>query len=97
VFKVRLPVEQATRVIKAIEACRDRHFGGGVPAGTSDESLRLEKGTAISMTAAKRICCDAGIVPMLEDAQGRLLDVGRKTRVIPPTLRRALYRCDESL
>ena len=34
VFKVRLPKEEATRVIKAIDACQDQRFGDGVPAGT---------------------------------------------------------------
>ncbi len=65
-----------------------------VPAGISAASVDLADGGAIPMAAAKRICCDAGIVPMVEDAEGRVLDVGRKTRVIPPALRRALNRRD---
>jgi len=40
-----------------------------------------------------RIACDASIVVMTHDHEGRILDVGRKTRVISPALRRALtYR-----
>ena len=79
VFKVCLPKEQATRVIKAIDACQDQRFGDGV----------------IPIAAAKRICCDAGIVPIVEDAEGRMLDVGRRTRVIPPAVRRALNKRDD--
>jgi Domain of unknown function (DUF222) len=50
----------------------------------------------IPAETARRLLCDAGIVPVLEDAAGTPLDVGRKTRVIPTAIRRALIARDES-
>ncbi len=42
----------------------------------------------------RRLLCDAGVVPFLEDAAGQTIDVGRKTRTIPAALRRALQARD---
>ncbi len=44
----------------------------------------------LSPATARRLCCDASLVPVLEDANGNVLNVGRKTRAIPPSIRRAL-------
>jgi hypothetical protein len=49
---------------------------------------------AISRPVAERLLCDAGVVPVLADGAGQPLDVGRKTRTIPPALRRALFARD---
>jgi len=49
-----------------------------------------EEQAGISAETSRRLLCDAGIVPILTDAQGTPLDVGRKTRSIPAALRRAL-------
>ena len=43
----------------------------------------------VSAETAQRIACDAGKVEMRHSA-GRILSVGRKTRTIPPPIRRAL-------
>jgi hypothetical protein len=40
------------------------------------------------------MACDAGAVVMRHAADGSVLDVGRKTRTIPPALRRALLARD---
>src|SRR5262249_2221071 len=50
----------------------------------------------ISAETARRLLCDAGIVPVLdgEDVDGTPLDVGRKTRSVPTALRRALVARD---
>jgi hypothetical protein len=53
----------------------------------------LADGTPIAAETARRLACDAAIVPLLERA-GRPLSVGRKTRSIPPSLRRALQSRD---
>ena len=53
----------------------------------------LGDGTPIAAETARRLACDAAIVPLLERA-GRPLNVGRKTRSIPPALRRALQSRD---
>jgi len=54
----------------------------------------LESGARISAETARRLACDCGIVHWHEDEAGSALDVGRKTRSIPPAIRRALQRRD---
>ncbi len=51
---------------------------------------RTGLGDGISAEVSRRLLCDAGVVPMLEDERGKTIDVGRKTRTIPAALRRAL-------
>jgi hypothetical protein len=50
----------------------------------------LDEGSAIAVETARRLACDASRVEILEDEAGEPLDVGRKTRTIPPAIRRAL-------
>jgi hypothetical protein len=59
----------------------------------ADGEPELADGTPIAAETARRLACDAAIVPLLERA-GRPLSVGRKTRSIPPALRRALQSRD---
>jgi hypothetical protein len=54
----------------------------------------LDDGTPISAETFRRIACDAGLVPMLHGARGDAIDAGRRTRTIPPSLRRALWARD---
>src|SRR4051794_33645173 len=65
----------------------------GVP-GAAEVPARCElHGAPIARETARRLCCDAGIVPLLERG-GSTLSVGRKTRAIPPAIRRALAARD---
>jgi HNH endonuclease len=43
---------------------------------------------------ARRLACDSSVVRILENEKGEPLDVGRKTRTIPPAIRRALTSRD---
>jgi hypothetical protein len=54
----------------------------------------IENGPSIAAETARRLACDAGIVTIVEDDRGEPLDVGRKTRAIPPAMRRALAARD---
>jgi hypothetical protein len=54
----------------------------------------LEDGPSLSAQTARRFACDASIVMVLENEKGEPLNVGRKTRSIPPALRRALNARD---
>ena len=53
-----------------------------------------ETDTGVSAETSRRLCCDAGIVPILENESGHTLDVGRKRRTVPTALRRALENRD---
>jgi hypothetical protein len=55
----------------------------------------LHDGPAIPVETARRLSCDCSKVEITEDEQGEPLDVGRKTRSIPPALRRALASRDK--
>ncbi|HUG88039.1 MAG TPA: HNH endonuclease [Actinomycetota bacterium] len=63
--------------------------GGGCP-GRSE----LDDGTRVAAETSRRISCDAGLVRMRHGPDGQILDVGRRTRTIPPALRRALEAHD---
>src|SRR5438105_3822210 len=54
----------------------------------------LEDGARVSAETSQRLACDASRVVMREDADGQLVEVGARTRTIPPALRRALHRRD---
>jgi hypothetical protein len=54
----------------------------------------LAEGTRVSAETSQRLACDASRVVMRHDQDGRLLEVGARTRTIPPALRRALQHRD---
>jgi hypothetical protein len=54
----------------------------------------LEDGDHVSAETSRRLACDASRVVMRHDADGHVLDVGRRTRTISPALRRALLHRD---
>ena len=56
------------------------------------EEGRCETSTGSTMPPAtvRRLCCDGSLVPIVDDEQGNPIHVGRKTRAIPPAMRRAL-------
>lgn len=54
----------------------------------------LDDGPGVSAETVRRLGCDASLVMMIDDEAGEPLDVGRKTRSIPPALRRALRSRD---
>ena len=82
--------------------------GTSRPVGAADETspahvdraapgqavLEDAGGLRVSSSAAQRLACDAGRVVMTHGSGGQVLDVGRKTRTVPPALRRALAARD---
>ena len=78
----------------------DRHQ---IVVHVSAETLRavgahqseLEDGPAVSAETARRLACDASLVAIVENEKGEPLNVGRKTRSIPPALQRALNSRDK--
>ncbi len=52
-------------------------------------------GTHASAEASERLSCDANRTWMRHDSEGNVLEVGRRTRTIPPALRRALLHRDQ--
>ena len=58
--------------------------------GTGLGQSELEDGTRVSAETSRRLSCDAAVVEIGHARDGSVLDVGRKTRTIPPSVRRAL-------
>jgi hypothetical protein len=56
----------------------------------------LEGGARVSAETSQRLACDASRVLMRHDADGNIVEVGARTRTIPPALRRALHHRDEA-
>jgi hypothetical protein len=57
---------------------------------TGPGACSVADGPGIAPETARRLACDCSFVPALADGHGRTLDVGRRTRSIPPAIRRAL-------
>jgi Domain of unknown function (DUF222)/HNH endonuclease len=58
------------------------------------ERCQLASGPALAPETVRRLGCDASVVRIVE-RDGRPLSVGRRTRTIPPAMRRALRSRDE--
>ncbi len=56
----------------------------------------LEEGSHVPAGTSQRLACDASRVVMRHDVAGRVVEVGARTRTIPPALRRALQHRDRS-
>jgi hypothetical protein len=69
------------------------HLDASRPTDHRQAVCRLEDGrflTPLAPATARRLACDASLVSVMEDGAGNVLNVGRKTRTIPPAIRRAL-------
>jgi hypothetical protein len=53
-------------------------------------------GARVSAETSRRLACDAGRVVMTCDEHGNTLSVGRRTRIVPTAIRRALEYRDDS-
>ncbi len=53
-------------------------------------------GDVMAASTAQRLCCDAGIVVAAVNDRGQPLSIGRKTRSIPPAIKRALLLRDRT-
>src|SRR3954452_12695064 len=70
------------------EALRARSAGSETTSGV------LEGGERLSVTAIRRLACDADLLPVLLGSRGQILDVGRSTRIISHYLWLALVTRD---
>ena len=55
----------------------------------------LDDGPHVSAETSRRIACDCSLIKLTEDEDGEPLSIGRKTRAIPPSIRRALRFRDQ--
>jgi hypothetical protein len=64
------------------------------PTDTRPRCCEHDDGREIAIDTARRLACDGALVGMVENGEGEPLSVGRKTRAIPPAIRRALEARD---
>ena len=70
------------------------HPGTGPTPALPTGLALLGENTYIRPETARRLACDAELVPALLGSRGEILDIGRKTRTIPNALRRAVILRD---
>jgi hypothetical protein len=71
------------------------HADAEALAGAEEAAgCRIDDGPAICAETARRLACDASLVNILH-SEGSVLDVGRKTRAVPASMRRAIDARDE--
>ena len=58
--------------------------------GLREDAAFLEDGTPLSPESTRRLGCDAWLLAAIVDSAGALLDIGRRSRIVPAALRRAL-------
>ena len=75
-------------------ACEPAPPAAGLDAGQA--VIEQTGGLHVGREAARRLACDAALVALRHGAGGEVLDVGRRTRVVPTALRRALLDRDRS-
>ncbi|MGE0621775.1 MAG: DUF222 domain-containing protein [Pseudomonadales bacterium] len=63
-------------------------------SSADDEPAAIDEGPLLHPETVRRLTCDGALVSVLEDEDGQVLNVGRKTRVIPSAVRRALIARD---
>lgn len=63
--------------------------------GGSGVASEIESCCQVSAETTRRMACDAAVVQWRETTEGEPLNIGRKTRSIPPAIRRALKRRDQ--
>jgi hypothetical protein len=89
-YQVVLHVDAPTGVVAGA--------GRAVAAGEGQSgALEADHGAVnVSAETSRRLACDAAVVQMTHDQDGAVLDVGRKTRTVPPSIRRALQARDHT-
>jgi hypothetical protein len=55
-----------------------------------DGRCEIDGGPALPPATVRRLCCDGSLVAIVRDSDGDPLNLGRKTRAVPPAIRRAL-------
>ncbi|MGH8135023.1 MAG: DUF222 domain-containing protein [Steroidobacteraceae bacterium] len=99
-------VEALSRIAESFLASGPQELSGGdrqqIVVHVDVQSLKhdhagrceLEHGPSLAAETARRLSCDASLIAIIESEQGEPLNVGRKTRTIPPAIRRALNSRD---
>ncbi|BCW66420.1 hypothetical protein NicSoilB4_11830 [Arthrobacter sp. NicSoilB4] len=75
-------------LLERVEGADAKPRGPGSNAGT------LMFTGPVTASTVRKIACDADIIPIVLGGQGRILDIGRASRVFPPHIRKAITARD---
>ncbi len=101
VIKGRFPAGQGKLIVKALEMAMEKQYSGDADADVSADHVpsgqtpHIENGPNVSAETSRRIACDSSVLRIDEDKNGEPLAIGRKSRSIPPAMRRALRMRDK--
>lgn len=88
------PVANATgdRYQVVVHVSRDtlRDVTADTPNAVGTEQAHIENGPHVTAETSRRVACDCSTVDVVEDDRGEPLSIGRRSRSIPPAIRRAL-------
>ncbi len=84
---------------KAVASSADRYqvfIHADVDALRGDDGMcYLQEGSGLASETVKRLLCDCSYIGVVRDTEGNILDLGRKSRTISPSQRRALNIRDD--
>jgi hypothetical protein len=85
-------VTVAADTLQAVDAPQgdDALPAGEVPPGGSSSAIELDHVGPVSPETARRLACDASLMRVVMSGRSEPLDVGRRTSVVPPAMRRAV-------
>lgn len=63
-------------------------------SGLVPDPAVFDDGTPLGPQTTRRLACDSWLAYAIQTSQGTLLDIGRRSRTVPPALRRALMLRD---
>jgi len=89
VVRGRLAPEVGALLVQALAAARERLYQQARATDAAPDSHTLG-----SAETSQRLACDASRVVMRHTPDGRVVEVGARTRTIPPALRRVLHHRD---
>ena len=88
--------QRANSPLGSCALMRDQETGYTCAVEPLCQNQRLANGEeSIHAETSRRTTCDCSIIGMIESEQGEPLSIGRKTRAIPPAMRRALRARDK--
>ncbi|MDH3713615.1 MAG: HNH endonuclease [Gammaproteobacteria bacterium] len=70
------------------------HVSAETLCDDSQGRCEIEDGPALPVDTVRRLACDSSLIALIEDENGTPLNIGRKTRAIPPAMQRALQARD---
>ena len=91
-YQVVLHVEDSPAQASPVGSSSDVAVGDSLTGTMELDDCALH----VSAETSRRLSCDASLVTMRHGADGEVLNVGRKTRSVPPSIRRALQARDRS-